>query len=243
MLRTGREIYNAVENVTDGISGTGGSNAFVESVTGNEASKSKDLYNAIVNGDKARLDVYKKGYKTTDAYTSAIRKALRENDPRIKKAAQARYEGDISEYTRIAKEIIREGNFSQDTVVGAINAEISDIKRGEITEEAEIDTKNEVTSIYSASDINAAFENRDNDLALEIIRDLIDTKMENGMAEKNAKSSLRSSMTAYYKPLYKQAYQSGDNAEMLRIRKILLASGLYGSSRDVVKTVRNWLKD
>jgi hypothetical protein len=63
------------------------------------------------------------------------------------------------------------------------------------------------------------------------------------MEEKNAKSSVRSSMTSYWKPLYKQAYQSGDNTEMLRIRRILLSSDLYGSSSDVVKTVRNWLKD
>ena len=242
VLRTGREIYNAVENITDGISGVSGSNAFLEGMLDTETSKSNALYKAIVNGDDARLDVYKKGYKTTDAYESAVRKALRDNDPRIKEAAQARYEGDISEYTRIAKQIIAQGKFSQDTIVAAINAELNAIKRGEVTEVVETEDEDEVTSIYSSSDINVAFNNGDTDMALEIINDLIETKMANGMEEKNARSSIKSSITSYWKPLYKQAYEMGDSAEMYRIRTILLASGLYGSANDVVKTVWNWVK-
>jgi hypothetical protein len=63
------------------------------------------------------------------------------------------------------------------------------------------------------------------------------------MTEKEAKSSLRSSMTSYWKPLYKEAYQKGDANEMQRIRYILFNSGLYGNGNEVVKTVQNWLKD
>ena len=63
------------------------------------------------------------------------------------------------------------------------------------------------------------------------------------MEEKEAKSSLRSSMTSYWKPLYKKAYQSGNTSEMNRIRQILYASGLYGNANEVVKTVQNWLRD
>jgi hypothetical protein len=243
VLRTGREIYNVVENIADGIIGTNGTNPLLEGITGKESSKSSDLYNAIVKGDTARLNVYEKGYKTTDSYTSAIRKALRENDPRIGEAARARYEGNISEYTRIAREIVSEGHFKQDDVVAAINAEMNAIKKNETPAKEETEEKDEATSIYSASDINVAFENRDDDMALKIINDLVATKVANGKTEKEAKSSLRSSMTSYWKPMYKQAYQSGDSAEMLRIRKILLASGLYGSSSDVVKTVKDWLKN
>ena len=204
-----------------------------------DESKGDKLYDAIIKGDTAYVDRLKSGYKSEKAYESAVRSALREHDPRIKEAAQARYDGDLSEYTRIAKEIIAEGNFSQDTVVGAINSEISAIKKGEATEDETEEEKDEATSIYSASDINAAFENGDTATALEIIDDLIKTKVANGKTEKEAKSSLRSSMTSYWKPLYKNASES----ERIRIRKILYASGLYGNANEVVKDVAAWLKD
>lgn len=216
--------------------------SFVEGWTGEEAKKGDNLYSAIVSGDTERVEHYKSTYKTTDAYESAVRKALRENDSRIKEAAQARYEGNISEYTRIAREIVSEGHFKQDDVVAAINAELNAIKRGEVTEEVETEGEDEVTSIYSSSDINVAFNNGDTDMALEIINELIETKMSNGMEEKNARSSLRSSMTSYWKPLYKEAYKNGDTQEMYRIRTILLSSGLYGKTSDVIKTAKEWLK-
>ena len=234
-------IVNTILNIGNGYK-TNLVQNFVEGWTGEEAKKGDNLYSAIVNGDAKRVEYYKSTYKTTDAYESAVRKALRDNDSRIHEAAQARYEGDISEYTRIAKQIIAEGNFSQDTVVAAINAELNAIKKGETSEVEETEDKDEVTSIYSSSDINTAFNNGDTEMALEIINDLIETKMANGMEEKNAKSSIKSSMTSYWKPLYKEAYERGDSAEMYRIRTILLASGLYGSANDVVKSVWNWLK-
>ena len=56
-------------------------------------------------------------------------------------------------------------------------------------------------------------------------------------------TTLRSQVTKHFKPLYKEAYQSGDTTEMGRIRQILYASGLYGTANDVVKTTASWLKD
>jgi hypothetical protein len=233
------------------------------------------------------LNVYEKGYKTTDSYTSAIRKALRENDPRIKEAAKALNSGNVRAFSGYIDTIVAEGHFDEEMVESAIRAEAKSFNT-KIKDAAEAKSKgdeeeyekivrelrkayrgiysqddivnlikkaqegildtddedvDEATSIYSASDINTAFENRDNGMALKIINDLVATKVANGKTEKEAKSSLRSSMTSYYKPLYKAAYQSGDSAEMLRIRKILLASGLYGSSSDVVKTAKDWLKN
>ena len=243
VLRTGREVYNAGSHVFDDVSGGSAWDAFVEGVTGESTPSGEKLYKAITKGKSSRLESYKKGYKTEKAYETAVRKALRDNDPRIKEAAQARYDGDISKYTRIAKEIIAEGNFSQDDVVAAINSEMSAIKNSESTENDKAEDKDEETSIYKASDINSAFENGDNSLATEIINDLVETKVANGMTEKEAKSSLRSSMTSYWKPLYKEAYSSRNNTEMARIRRILYSSELYGTSNDVVKTTQNWLKD
>ena len=213
----------------------------IEKWAGADKSKSDKLYDAIISGDQAHIDRVKAQYSDEQAIESAMSKGLRENDSRIKEAAQARYDGDIEEYKRIAKEIIAEGYFSQDTVVAAINAEINAIKNGETTEEDQsADTTEKVTSIYTASDINDAFEGGDTDMALEVIDDLVKTKVANGMTEKEAKSSLRSSMTSYWKPLYKEAYKSKDTDEQERIKKILKDSGLYGNAGEVIETVRKW---
>ena len=254
ILRDAKAMYNLADTALNGTETTRGGigNSIEDSfkssiplwdrVVGSD-SKSDNLYDAIVSGDTVYVERLKNSYKDSNAYETAVRKALRENDSRIKEAAHARYEGDIAEYTRIAKGIIAEGHFSQDTVVGAINSEVTAIKKGETTEGEPAEDKDEATSIYKASDINAAFENGDSSTALKIIDDLVKTKVANGMTEKEAKSSVRSSMTSYWKPLYKQAYKSGDNAKTVQIRRILLSSGLYGSGNDVVKTTISWLKD
>ena len=253
IIRDAKGMYNLTLTLTSGTQTTGAGisesveDSFKSSIPlwdrlTESKSNADRLYEAILSGDQVQIERIKNRYKDEKAIESAMRQALRDNDPRIKEAAQARYEGDISEYTRIAKQIIAQGKFSQDTIVAAINAELNAIKRGEVTEVVETEDEDEVTSIYSSSDINVAFNNGDTDMALEIINDLIETKMANGMEEKNARSSIKSSITSYWKPLYKQAYEMGDSAEMYRIRTILLASGLYGSANDVVKTVWNWVK-
>jgi hypothetical protein len=200
------------------------------------------LYNAYIEGDADKIEKASRPYKTDSELHSAIRKALREHDPRIKEAAEAKHRGDIGKHNKIAEAIIAEGIFEKKDIVSAINAETNEIKRGETTE-SESTEDDDVTSINSASDINVAFDRGETSLAKEIISDLVDTKVANGMTEKEAKASLRSSMTSYWKPLYKQAYKSGNKSEMVRIRKILYASGLYGTADDVVKAAQNWLKD
>ena len=218
----------------------------IEKWSGNADSKSDNLYDAIMSGDATHIGRLKSGYKDDKAVNTAIRTGLRENDSRIHEAAQARIDGNISEYARIVREIIAEGYFVQDIVVGAVNAEINAINskaddQDETTNEE--DETDKTTSIYRGSDINDAFESGDNTLAVKIIDDLIETKVANGMEEKNAKSSVRSSMTSYWKPLYKAAYKAGNTEEMRRIRLILKASGIYGSTSDILDTCKAWLKD
>ena len=217
----------------------------IEKWAGADESKSDKLYDAIMDGDKAHTERLKSGYKDEKAINTAIRTGLRENDSRIKEAAQARIDGDISEYTRIVREIIAEGNFVQDIVVGAVNAEINAInaKADEQDEATDEGASEKVSSIYKGSDINDAFESGDTDLAVEIIDNLIDTKVANGMEEKNAKSSVRSSMTSYWKPLYIAAYKANDKDEMYRIRMILKASNIYGSTSDILDTCKAWLNE
>ena len=250
VIRDAKGFINTIKSSVDGESttSTGIKDAITEGWTGEETSNTQKLYDAIMSGDQAQIDRIKGRFDDQDEINAALRQGLRENDSRIREAAQARIDGDIAGYTSIARKIIAEGNFEQDIVVGAINTAITAIKREQeevngTTEDSSATKEDEVTSIYKASDINTAFDNGDSSLAKDIIQDLIDTKVANGKDESEAKSSLRSSMTSYWKPLYKEAYASGDTQEMYRIRLILLESGLYGPANDVVKTVQNWLKD
>ena len=279
VMRTGREIYNLIEDHFDGIEGGDKGAAFVSGITGEEKEKSKKLYDAIINGDEARLEVYRSEYKDEDSYESAVKKALRENDERIKEAARAYYTGDIRERDRIRNEIADEGIFEEEFVAEAIDAEASFLEskfkaaakaeaEGDAEEYDEIlktlveemhydedfvlegianeadsledtEEEEELTSVYRADDINVALESGDTELALEIIDDLVQTKIANGMDEDKARSSVKSSVSTYWKKRYKTAFLNGDKEEMKRIRFILRDTKLYGTN-DVVKTTTNW---
>ena len=258
VLRDAKALYNTAKSFVDGAetTGTGIAASIGDAIRSSipfgdkilpEASKKQRLYDAVIGGDETQIARMKALFKDNAAIESALRSALRESDSRITKAAKAHLEGNVSERVRLAKEIIAEGNFSQDLVVAAINAEINDLKKkaeedSPETTEPEEETE-EVISYYRADDINAALEGGDTKLALEIIEDLVATKTSNGMEEKNAKSSIKSSVTSYWKPLYKKAYKNKDAEEMKRIRNLLYASGLYGRPSEVLETVKKWLKD
>ena len=253
IIRDAKGMYNLTKTILSGVPTTEAGigyaveDAFKSSIPlwdrlHESDSKTDKLYDAIMSGDQNQINRVKATYKTEQKLETALKTALRENDSRIKRAAQARLDGNILEYARIAKEIIAEGHFSQDIVVAAINAEISAIKKAQLDPTESTDDKDEVTSIYKADDFNVAFNNGDKALALSIIDDLVKTKVANGMDETKAKSSLRSSMTSYWKPLYLEAAKSGNKAEMQRIKQILYYSGLYGSAADVVKAVKGWTK-
>ena len=88
---------------------------------------SQRLYNAIISGDKERIEKATRNYKDQKAIDSAIRKALRENDPRIQEAVMAHYEGDIKKRASITLEIESEGNFTSNIVRGTINNAITNL--------------------------------------------------------------------------------------------------------------------
>ena len=92
-------------------------------------SKGEKLYDAIVRGDTAYVERIKSGYKTESDYNSAIRKALRENDPRIKEAAEAFINGDYTKYNSLREEIVGEGIFSREIVTDALKAEYNNLKQ------------------------------------------------------------------------------------------------------------------
>ena len=82
-------------------------------------------------------------------------------------------------------------------------------------------------------------------MAKTVINDIVDTKVANGKTEKEAKSSVKSSITTYWKPLYLAAYKANNSTEMARIRRILESTGLYvdeDNNSTVVNTCQNWVK-
>ncbi len=308
-------FYNALNNTVKAFSQTSGipmSNAMREIVTlwnnifkyvnpslkirknkATSAEERKSLYNAYVNGDAAQIERYRSNYDSDEKWTAAVRTALKENDPRILQAAIAQLNGNASERVRIQKEVIGEGNFSQDLIVTATNGLVTSFqskirtaseakKTGRVKEyekivkelqeagysddliskyvgekvealqkegEAEAEAGEKATSWYKSSDVADAYASGDEKLALEIINDLVRVKTANSTEEKAedkekaAKSSVKSLVTEYWKPKYKEAHKNENQEEMKRIRYILKGTGLYGNVDELIKTCNRWLNE
>ena len=95
------------------------------------------LYDAIISGDDNQAESIRSEFRDRakdekeyqSSINSAIRKALRENDPRILKAAQAVMNGNGIERANIAREIAAEGHFDLQDIHAAINAEIDKLRK------------------------------------------------------------------------------------------------------------------
>ena len=62
-------------------------------------------------------------------------------------------------------------------------------------------------------------------------------------AKSKAESAVKSAITSYWKPKYKEAYKNNDTEEMKRIRYMLRDTKLYGTTSELLDTVKGWLKD
>ena len=175
-----------------------------------DESKGDKLYDAIVKGDTAYTDRLKSGYKTDTAYQSAVRKALRENDPRIKEAAEARYAGRNDEYMQIVRSIKAEGKFSQDTIVAAINAEISKLKPDK---ESSVSSPDFVT----VDDYYNSIINGDTGTARTIFDMLVKEKLADGYLQAEAEDLVASSFSTKVKGDYTDKLITRSKAKSLLI--------------------------
>ena len=166
------------------------------------------LYDAIISGNKDYQDRVKSTYKNDDAYHKAVRKALQENDPRIKEAAQAQINGNPSERVRIAYQIVADG-FDQDDVVAAINVEINSLTSTDSTSSG---TK-KVTGYYDADDFAREIANGDLTAANAAKTDIIETSKKNGKSQEEAEKSFTSSVTTAFRDLYEDG-EIDSNAAM-----------------------------
>ena len=153
-------------------------------------SKQDKLYEAIVAGDTTYVNRLKAGYKDENSYNSAVRKVLRENDPRIHEAALAYYHGNIDEYKRIFKEIRNDDKHNLvgfDNTMEAVMSEVSSIK-------GKLEGKTESSS-YNATDFVNAILVGNTDLALTMKEDIIAYKMAHGSTRIEADVSFNSSVS------------------------------------------------
>ena len=161
-----------------------------------DRSKQDKLYEAILKGDTQYVARLKSGYKTDEAYHSAVRTALRENDTRVKAAAQAHINGDPSERVRIAKQIIADG-FDLNDVILAINAEID-----KLTPDKESSSTAKVKGYYKVEDFVREAANGDTASLGAIREDILKTAQANGKTADEAEKDFVSDIKSEAKDAY-----------------------------------------
>ena len=258
--RDARGIYNVLSNAGgDGSTSRGMSVAVQESLRSmvpfgkvfgikTDISNGYQLYDAMVSGDTAHESRVLSRFETKSAANTALRTALRDKDARIRRAAQARYEGDMATYSTLVREVKTEGIFSQDMIVSAINAEMNAIKKdyeSGAEDNADPDaTPEEVVegSVYAVSDLNSQLDAGDFTEAKAILVDMVNARMAQGKTKKQAQALVKSGITRYWKEKYLTAYKAKNTAECKRIRTLLKQTGLYGTASEILEVTQSWVK-
>ena len=174
-----------------------------------DESKGDKLYDATIKGDTAYIDRLKSAYKSENAYNSAVRKALQENDPRIKEAAQAVVDGNFREYDRIRNEIDGEGHFGEKDIRSAIAAEVEKMTPDEPAEEK----VEKEESDYAIEWVYTAVSMGDVATAKAMREEMIETHMANGKSRDEAEASFNSSFTGSVKKYYEKGEISAYEAK------------------------------
>lgn len=188
-----------------------------------DESNSDQLYEAITAGKTVLAKRVKGRFKDQASYENAIRKGLRDNDPRIHQAAEYVLSMETEKRVRLIRDIVAEGHFDQDTVIKAINAEANSMK-----EKAPSDKEAKPEKLYSAEEyVNA--QSKGLGYAQEIQKGIVqynldrireeDPKLSRERAEDKAKEQFQNAVRSETKI----AYQDGDLDDS-KARKVLLAA-------------------
>ena len=177
--------------------------------------KGDKLYDALVAGDQTYIYRLKNSYVDKHGnfdqskYESAVVKALRDNDPRIKAAAQANVNGDSAERNRILQEIKKEGKFSSNLIIDAINAETNAIRNK--------DKPEKVQGQYGAYDFVEAVSAGDAETAQTVRDDIIKTYMDNGKTPAQAESAFKSDVKSNVEMAYSYGTITKATAEKMLV--------------------------
>ena len=236
IMRDVRGIYQTIESFMSGQQTTSAGigyavkSALPKWMGGGDTSNQNQLYEAYLSGDKTQIARVEGRYKDQSAINTAIRKGLRENDPRIKQAAEAKFNGKLSEYTRLAKEIIAEKHFSQDNVVAAINAEINLLDKDETT----TSSSSKASGLYKADDFAVAISSGDSAMANAVRADIIRTAQQNGKSAEDAEKSFNSTA----KSALKELFLEGNLSEQKAINALTTYCGI--EETDAMADVQYW---
>lgn len=110
-------------------------------------------------------------------------------------------------------------------------------------ETAAEEEEEEAESLYKSSDLNEAIERGDTEDIDDLMESLTAVKVAQGKTEAQAKASVKSSVTSYWRKRYIAAWEENDTAEMKRILALLEASGIYGEYNDVATTAQKWIQN
>ena len=187
-----------------------------------EASLSKDVGGRV----DVIKEIEKEGFFDLKTIQKAVNSVVSGVNSKISDAKGYEKSGDTKSYDKVIVEL--KTQYSDEL----INTLLNEPDKEETTEKSD--------AYYTNSDLNYALERGDMDAYNDAYEERYNYYIENKKTEKDAKSSLRSSVTTYWKPKYLEAYASGDEAEMEKIREKLAQSDLYGSDRQLNSTLNDW---
>lgn len=209
-----------------------------------ETTNAYQLYQSAIDHDTKHFARVAARYESTEDVEQALRKALREYDPRINEAAEARLNGELEVYEDLLSQIENEGNFDRNMLIRAVNNQmiyIKDHMEDESVPKAD-EEEDAPEALYKTSDLNAALERGDGKDYADIYDYLMEIKQEDGKTEAQARSAVKSSITSYWKKRYLEAWEANDTSEIKRIQAILVGTKLYGNRNDVAKMGEGWVK-
>lgn len=190
-----------------------------------DESSSDQLYKAITQGKDVLARRLKAQFGDEKKYESALLKGLRENDPRIKTAAQYAIDGNTPKRVAIIREIVAEGHYTQDQVIKAINQKANSMK-----EKGESGKESPPEKLYDYSEyVNAAANGLGyaGDVQKELIRYQADRNQEadGKLTRQEAESDALKTFQSNVKSDAKDGYAAGELTEA-QVRKVLTAADI-----------------
>lgn len=190
-----------------------------------DESNSDQLYKAITQGKDVLARRLKAQFGDEKKYESALLKGLRENDPRIKEAAQYALDGKTPERVAIIREIVAEGNYTQDQVIKAINQKANSMKQSTSSDKDPTPQK-----LYDYDEyVNAAANGLGyaGDVQKELIRYQADRNQEKDgkLTREEAEEASTKTFKSRAKSEAKDGYEAGDLTEA-QVRKVLETAGI-----------------
>ena len=229
-------IYNSAKKYVDDITSGRG----LEGLTTGDVSTTKAakyMGEALQKGD---TETYTRLYnrllkqgKTQKEITSALKTWMKKGDARIQQAADAIDSGDLDTYNRLINDMVKDGYGMAAVVTTIESVRKADNKSEEepaATEYAPMTydqimaaQEKENASEYTYAQLNQLLENGNLTAARKVQSVLF-------KAKKNGTTAVKSALTSYWKPKYREAYQSRNRAELNRITKLMKAMGYSDAS-------------